>query len=334
MSKAEALAAIYEEYYQISESILDSFPKYRLPLDLFVLNEEVAQLLTYYRKSQRLSNEQVEEVHRLCAEGNLFVSRRDHPIYSQHIVKQLDLVLVDRNLKEKEIADICIRAFDLRLEEFFAQPVRPLFNQLISDLQVVTEYIWADLHRLRLFTNRLHKGDYSLARHSINVFSIGLWLYVYPANAGLRRREFDQAARGLLLHDVGMSKVPAFILNKTTPLKPEEKEKIPPHTLNGYKILHKLDEEGHDLVRQAALEHHERLDGSGYPQHSTTISSFGRLTAVADAFSAMLQKRVYAEAKEAVAAAKELTEAKTRFDLSFSGKLLAALVNDSFGKVK
>ncbi|MDR0826354.1 MAG: HD domain-containing protein [Desulfovibrio sp.] len=333
MSQADALAAIAEEYYQIGESILDSFPKYRLPLDLFMLNEEVAQLLTYSRKDTRLSADQVEEIHKLCAEGNLFVSRRDHPIYSKHIVKQLDLVLVDQNLKEKEVADICISALDLRLGDFFEQPVKPQFERLLSDVMVITEYLWTDLHRLRLFTNRLHKGDHSLIRHSINVFCIGLWLYVYPTNENLRRKDFDQAALALLLHDVGMSKVPAFILSKTTPLKPEEKEKIPPHAANGYKVLHKLDD-GYDLMRQATVEHHERLDGSGYPMHSTDISSFGRLTAVADAFSAMLQKRPYAEAKEALAAARELAEAKNRFDLAFSGKLLASLLNDSFGKVK
>jgi response regulator RpfG family c-di-GMP phosphodiesterase len=333
MSNADALAAVAEEYYQISESILDSFPKYRLPLDLFVLDEKVIQLLTYSRKDTRLSNEQVEEIHALCDAGNLFVSRRDHPVYSQHIIKQLDLVLVDRNLKEAEVADICIRALDIRLSEFFEQPVKTLFEQLHHDVQVLTEYLWTDMHRLRLFVRRLHTGKFTLSRHCINTMSVGLWLFVYPANENMKRKDLDQATLALLLHDVGMAKVPAFIINKTTPLKPEEKEKIPPHTITGYKLMHKLDQ-SFDLMRQATLEHHERLDASGYPQHSKSISSFGRLTAVADAFSAMIQARTYADAKTLVDAARELADAKTRFDLSCSGKILASLMNDSFGKVQ
>ena len=85
-------------------------------------------------------------------------------------------------------------------------------------------------------------------------------------------------------------------------------------------------------MRQAVLEHHERLDGSGYPQRAKDISSFGRLTAVADAFSAMIQKRPYAEAKDPLTASRELAADKTRFDLNYSGMLLAALLSESFGK--
>jgi len=324
-------ASISEEYYQVSQAILESFPKYRLPLDLFIFKEEIAQLVVYYKKDTRLSNEQVEEVHQLCADGDLFVSRADHPIYSQHIVKQLDLVLVDQNLKEAEVADIAIRALEMRLEAFFDQPVKPVFDLLYTDVMVVTEYIWNDLYRLGLFVRRLHKGEYSLARHSINSFSLGLWLLMSPKNDEIRRKDFDQAALALLLHDVGMAKIPAFITGKTTPLKAEEKEKILQHSLAGYKIMHKLDQ-CYDAMRQATLEHHERLDGSGYPQRSKTISTFGKLVAVVDAFSAMIQKRPYAEAKDLISAAKELAEAKSRFEFSFSSRILAALISDTFGK--
>ena len=264
MAVAAVPENISEEYYQISEAILESFPKYRPPLDFFVFKEDIAQLVTYSRKGDRLSNEQVEETRRLCAEGDLFVSRSDHPVYSQHIVKQLDLVLVDQNLKEAEVADICLRALELRLGDFFDQPVKPQFEALYTDVQVVTEYLWTDMHRLRLLMRRLHRGDYSLQHHSVNTFCVGLWLLAETRGEELRRKEFDQAAMALLLHDVGMAKIPAFILGKTTPLKPEEKEKIPPHTLLGYKIMHKLDQ-SYDAMRQAALEHHERMDGTGYP---------------------------------------------------------------------
>ncbi len=324
--------SISEEYYQISEAILDSFPKYRPPLDLFVLKEDIAQLLVYSHKGTRLSNEQIDEIHRLCADGNLFVARADHPVYSQHIVKQLDLVLVDQNLKEAEVADISIRALELRLNDFFEQPVKPQFEKLYSDVQVVTEYLWQDINRLKLFMRRLHRGDHNLALHAVNTLSVGLWLYALPLSDNVKRKDFDQAALAFLLHDVGMAKIPTFILSKTTPLKTDEKEKIPPHTLVGYKIMHKLDQGG-DIMRQAILEHHERLDGSGYPQHSKDISVIGKITAVADAFSAMLQKRPYAEAKEPLAAAKELADAKTKFDVAYSGKLLAALVTGAFGKM-
>ncbi|MDL2315790.1 HD domain-containing protein [Desulfovibrio sp. OttesenSCG-928-A18] len=325
--------SISEEYYQISQSILDSFPKYRPPVDFFVFKEDIAQLVTFSKKGQRLTNEQVERVHELCEAGDLFVSRADHPVYSEHIIKQLDLVLVDQNLKDPEIADICMRALDWRLGDFFDQPVRPAFELLYADLMVVTEYLWTDPHRLKLFMRRLYRAEYTLARHSINTLFVGMWLYTENAGQEMRRKDFDQAALALLTHDVGMAKIPSFILGKNTPLKPDEKEKIPPHTLLGYKIMHKLDQ-SFDSMRQAILEHHERLDGSGYPQKNSNPSSFGRLTAVADAFSAMLQKRPYAEAKDPLSAARELAGAKERFDFTYSSKLLGAYISETFGKIK
>lgn len=320
---------IEEDYYQISEAVLSSFPKYRLPLDLYTLDEKVAQLMLYYKRDNRLSNEQVEEVLNLCREGNLFVSRKDHPVYSQHIVKQLDLVLVDDNLKAGEVADIIIRAFEIRLTDFFEQPVKPVFAGLYADCMVFTEYIWADKHRIRMFMRRLHEGDYSLVRHSINTLVTGMWLFINDKGEGIARKELDALAMGLLLHDVGMSKVPPFILNKTTPLKPDEKDKIPPHVLGGMQVLQKLDLAA-DETKAACMEHHERLDGSGYPQKVKSLSVVGSIAAVADSFSAMIQKRPYAQPKSRKDAAQELSNESTRYDKRFAGALFTALVTDAF----
>ena len=328
MAQQQSLEKIAEEYYQISSNILSSFPKYRPPLDLFVYKESIRQLVHFAKKGDRLSNEQVEEMHRLCGEGDLFVSRADHPIYSQHIVKQLDLILVDDNIKPGEAADICIQALQLRLQDFFEQPVRPVYEQLYENAMVVTEFIWTDKHRLKNFLRRMHTRDHSLAAHSVNTLSLGLWLLLQTRKDEVSRKEFDQAALALLLHDTGMSKVPAFITAKTTQLKVEERDKITPHPLLGHKIALKLDLP-FDAMRQATLEHHERLDGSGYPQKTKNISTFGKLTAVADAFSAMIQKRPYAPAKAPLDAAKELAAARTQFDLTYSGALLSALLSNS-----
>jgi hypothetical protein len=323
-----ASIGVEEDYYQISESVLSSFPKYRLPLDLFTIDAKVAQLVQYYKRDSRLSNEQVEEVTSLCREGNLFVSRKDHPIYAEHIIKQLDLVLVDENLKPGEVADIIIRALEVRLGDFFAQPVKPLFQPLYEDCMVFTEYMWADKPRSKMFMRRLYEGGHNLVRHSINTMMVGLWLFINDKGEGIVRKELDALALGLLLHDVGMSKVPPFILSKTTALKPDERDKIPPHVLAGMQVIQKMDLAAEE-TRAACLEHHERLDGSGYPQRLKALSVAGGIAAVADSFSAMLQKRVYAEAKDQKSAAQEISN-DARYDRRFSGALFTAIVTDVF----
>jgi hypothetical protein len=312
---------ISEEYYQISPEILNSFSKYRPPVDLFQFREDIKQLYPFSRKGQRLTNEQVDQVQALCDEQNLFVSRADHPIYSEHIVKQVDLVLLDANLKDREIADILIRALILRLQDFFDQPVMPVFELLYRDLMVYTEYVWQDKHRPRMFMRRLFT-DHTLPNHSINTLLVGSWLFVNAfAAADFKRRNLDRAALGLLLHDFGMSKLPGFILGKTTPLKTEERDKIVLHPLAGLKLLQKLNL-GFDELAQAIMEHHERLDGSGYPQKVKDMSKFGALVAVADSFAAMISARPYAPAKPQSEAAQELSH-----DKRYEAKLTVPLAN-------
>lgn len=319
---------INEEYYQINAEIMASFPRYRPPVDLFFFKEDIAVLAPFSRKGARLTNEQVEEVNRLCEEGNLFVSRSDHHIYSKHIVKQLDLVLQDHNLKEAEIVNICIEALKMRFNDFYQQPVKSLFDVLYNDILVVTEYLHGDKKRINAFMRRL-SDESDPASRAINTFSAGIWLWFKTA-AETPRKELDAIATGLLLHDVGMSKMPQFLIFRQGPLKPDEKEKILQHPLLSAKILQKMDMVAAGVLRPC-LEHQERLDGSGYPQKlkGEQISALGRLSAVADSFSAMITRRPYAPAKTPAEAANELS-LDPRYDATYARPLVGAYATGHF----
>jgi response regulator RpfG family c-di-GMP phosphodiesterase len=328
--KAPVPDKISEEYYQICEEILSSFSKYRPPVDLFKFREDIAQLYPLFRKGQRLTNEQSEEIQALCHEGSLFVARSDHHIYVEHIAKQADLVLVDANLKESESADILLTALNLRLSAFYEQPVLTVFESLYKDVMVLTEYLYTDMFRSRLFMRRLFTGEANLVMHSLNALSVGLWLSAQTTNE-IRRRSFDRMALGLLLMDAGMTKLPGFIRNKTTPLKSDEMEKIVAHPLAGLKMMQKVNL-SFDELNQAILQHHERLDGSGYPQRAKgdAITSIGRLAAVADSFAAMITKRPYAEAMPQKDAAHLLADDRHRYDVKYSVPLHNAYLIGEF----
>ncbi len=321
---------VSEEYYQISPEILTSFPKYRPPLDLFRFNEDVAQLLPYARKGQRLTNAQVEEVNQLCSDALLFVSRSDHPVYSKHIVKQLDLILVDKNLKEGEIADITIRALQMRLESFFDQHVQVVFDQLYQDVMVLTEYLSQDSHRIKALIKRLG-SEHNLISHSVNSGIVGLWMYLRTRQGHFQRRELDRAAMALFLHDMGMCKVPDFLRNKTVPLTQEERSKINQHPLIGMKMAQKLGLTFQEM-KSCVFEHHERLDGSGYPRKVSgeEFSKLGRLCAVADSFCAMTTNRPYAKAMDPLDAARKLQADNKRYDSKFVTLLLFAYQQNDF----
>lgn len=334
MARQSVPTDINEEYYQISEEILSSFPKYRPPVDLFRFREDILSLAPYSRKGQRLSNEQVEEVQALCKDGNLFVSRSDHHIYSEHIVKQLDLVLQDAQLMEGEIADICMRALMMRFDEFAQQPVRPVFEKLYKDLMVCTEWIWQDKHRSKNFVRRIFRDEEAtLAKHSYNGFAVGTWLWMNCGVSEYRRRELDRMALAMFLHDIGMAKLPQFILAKPGSLKGDERDKVLMHPLLGAKLMQRV-EIVFDELTHAILEHHERLDGSGYPQHSKgeAISRTGRIAAIVDSFSAMILKRPFVpQVKTIETAMKELMSDGKHYDTQLCTILGTAFAAGTFG---
>jgi HD-GYP domain-containing protein (c-di-GMP phosphodiesterase class II) len=319
-----------EEFYQINPDILESFSKYRPPLNIYRFNEDVERIIPYYTVGQRLSNEQVEELSEMTVEGFIFVARTDHPIYVKHISHQLDLVLVDKNLKAREIADIFVIALTRRLEEFMEQPVRPVFQKLTADVFTLTEYLWHDPYRIRSLIKRIHK-KHTLANHSFNSGVLGTALYCWLYDEGFKnksadRKAFDNTVLGMFIHDMGMSKIPQFIRDKRQPLSPDEQQKMRKHPLLGYEMLTKLDTRLPE-VEACVLQHHERLDGKGYPQRAKpdSIQTMGRMCAVIDSFAAMITERTYAPAKPQQEALKELA-ADERYEQRFVKSLQNLIV--------
>jgi HD-GYP domain-containing protein (c-di-GMP phosphodiesterase class II) len=100
------------------------------------------------------------------------------------------------------------------------------------------------------------------------------------------------------LHDVGKVAVPDAILLKPGPLTPEERRVMERHAQVGHDMLAGSGSELLDLAAQIALSHHERYDGTGYPNRlaGEDIPLAGRIVAVADVFDALTSDRVYKRA--------------------------------------
>ena len=327
-------AGLEEEYYQINPDILQSFSKFRPPLNIYRFLEPVSRITTYYKVGERLSKEQTLELADLVSQGVIFVSREDHAVYVKHISYQLDLVLLDKHLTESEIADIFQIALTRRMEAFFDQPVRVVYEKVREDVLVLTQYVWEDCHRARALVRRTH-ATHTLANHAVNCGFMGLYLFLAAQTEGFKeskngRTQLDRSVLSIFLHDLGMTRVPAMIRDKTKPLLPDEMQKIRGHTMAGYEMLARLDIKFPEMERSVA-EHHERLDGSGYPQKLTmgAISELGLLTGVVDSYCAMITKRAYAPAMEPLAAAKKLLDESRRYPADLVKRLVGGLAGGS-----
>jgi len=126
--------------------------------------------------------------------------------------------------------------------------------------------------------------------HCVNVALIcsvlGEWLHM------------DDADRNVLviaglLHDIGKIVLPKEVLSKTSKLSDEEYSLVKQHTLKGYDLVKYKDMD--ERIKLAILQHHERIDGSGYPSglSNNAISSFAKIIAIADVYDAMTSNRIY-----------------------------------------
>lgn len=150
------------------------------------------------------------------------------------------------------------------------------------------------------------------AQHSRRVAALTA---VVGARIGLsaeERRMLDLAAQ---VHDVGKIGVPDSVLNKVGPLTTQEWETMRLHPVQGALIVSQVEELADiaDVVRS----HHERIDGTGYPDglSGDSIPKLSRIIAVTDAFEAMTSSRAYREALEVEDAIQRLIDnAGTQFD--------------------
>ncbi len=127
--------------------------------------------------------------------------------------------------------------------------------------------------------------------HSLNVCVLAL---IIGLESGLNRRQLIELGVGALLHDVGKVIVPLDILNKPDELTTEEMALVKLHTIEGFQILR--NQQGIGLLSaHVALQHHERMDGTGYPRGLTArnIHPYARMAAVADVMDALTGPRPY-----------------------------------------
>lgn len=189
---------------------------------------------------------------------------------------QVDFTLRSQDLKN------CFDAYlsdggTVNKEELLSKTI-----SLVSPKQTTLD-VFDMLHNMR----QVNDSTYA---HSLNVAIIsriiGKWLH-------FSNEELDTPTLAGLLHDIGKTKIPDEVLNKDGKLTDEEFQMIRNHPKYGYDILKSQPLNSH--IKKAALMHHERCDGSGYPMGLTMeeIDDYALIIAIADVYDAMTAARSY-----------------------------------------
>jgi len=137
----------------------------------------------------------------------------------------------------------------------------------------------------------LKVSDEYTFKHSVDVATMAM---VVAKKMGFSEEEVYDIGVAGLLHDLGKAKVPPEILNKPGKLTEEEFEVMKKHSLYSYNIL--KDNKGiKDNVKLAVLQHHEKINGQGYPMGLTSpqICKFAKILTVVDIYDALVTERPY-----------------------------------------
>ncbi len=163
-----------------------------------------------------------------------------------------------------------------------------LVDRLLNEDKVVSLLVW--------LTKTYSKETY---HHLVNVAEITAEILI---RRGCREYELYEVTKGALLHDIGKISVPKNILNTPNCLTADEMFIMKNHPVEGLLYLIKMDEVFSDsyvsnIVKDIVYMHHERRDGSGYPEGVDDIPWYVELVSAVDAYEAMRAARCYGKAK-------------------------------------
>lgn len=171
---------------------------------------------------------------------------------------------------------------------------------------------------------RLKEHDSYTFQHSVSVCTL---MIAFARGLELDRKTIKEIAVGALLHDVGKAKVPDEILNKPAKLTDAEFAKMKSHVVQSIVILQNTPGIS-QIALDVAGQHHERFDGTGYPNKlkGEEISLYGQMGAIVDVYDAITSDRVYHKGMPPTEALGKLLEwSKFHFDPEMVRKFIKAV---------
>lgn len=159
---------------------------------------------------------------------------------------------------------------------------------------------------------RLKTADDYTYMHSVAVCAL---MVALARQLGLNEQQVREAGMAGLLHDLGKAMMPAKVLNKPGKLSDDEYRVIKRHPVEGHRLL----VEGRhvsDIVLDVCLHHHEKVDGSGYPDRlaGDQISLYAKMGAVCDVYDAITSDRPYKAGWDPAESIRRMTEWTGHFD--------------------
>lgn len=204
-----------------------------------------------------------------------------------------DTLPPEKKAKAVKTINTSFKTIAYRISEGKNLDIDDLTADFTNIVEEILNSITTEKDAITMLSNVMNYDSY-VYQHSL---SVTVYAIALGKKKGLNMKQLKELGLGAMLHDVGKMAVPIEILNKKQRLTEEEFDSIKQHTQFGFDMLRK-SKTLPLLAAHCAYQHHERLDGSGYPRQirEKDIHLYGQILAVADVFDAVTSHRVYRKA--------------------------------------
>jgi len=205
----------------------------------------------------------------------------------------LDAGVIDflvKPVRPRELRSRCKNLLLLRQQgESVKERARSLDRQVLENMREIEERERESLYRL---ARAVHYRDFGTGVHLLRM---ARYCGLMAEEIGLPDEESRMIELAAPLHDLGEIAIPDAIFHKRGKLTEEERKKMEQHPLIGYEILRDSPSRFMQTAATIALRHHERYDGSGYPDglKGLAIPLVARIAGVADVFDALTTERIH-----------------------------------------
>ncbi len=274
--------------------------------DIYLLAKTTSEVrFVLYCRGDAVFDE--EKKHMLVAQRikSLFIKKDEQQTYFDYLENNFQHIISDTNTSPDEKTKIVHGAATNLVKDIFNDPRSGSMERAKGFANNMVDYVIKDSKAAESLL-KIAVHEYHTYTHSVNVAAVGT---LFGQGLGLEVNDLKGLCAGILLHDVGKTKISTDILNKKGKLTKEEFDIIKKHPVLGAEVL---EETGVQFKEEliVTLQHHENDDGSGYPYglSKDEIHPCGKIARVIDVYDALTAERSYKDAMRPFAAIKEMKD--------------------------
>lgn len=279
-----SISKVSHKYFRIDKAVI--IKNTVLRYDLYKQNND--------KKAELVLHKHVPIVHDIYnlfmnEECYLFVHEDEKEDYEQHLT-----IVAGKNIVPQQMIAL-YNNFSANMSQFFQNP-ESMSNYKIAkqNVQSLVSTVLNTEYSASSFLSML-VYEYYTHTHSINVcvYAISLGKHL-----GLGKEALDELGTAAMLHDIGKSKIDDTIINRNGKLSEDEFKEVQKHPVHSWNILKQLGIKNRNILA-GVRSHHEKLDGTGYPDKLSgkDIHIYARIIAICDVFDALTTKRTYKDSK-------------------------------------